>query len=342
MSRWPGGADSGASADVVAPDAVFGRAVAARGGQTRVSDSPVVIADRLTKRFGKVTAVADLNLEIRAGQIVGFLGPNGAGKTTTIRMLMGFLRPTAGHATILGAAAGDVAVRSRIGYLPGDLRVEPSMTGGQLFAWYGRLRQRHNQRRVDELTQRLGLDPSRRFDALSKGNRQKVGIVQALCHDPQVLILDEPTTGLDPLVQREFLALLAEAAQRGTAVLFSSHVLPEVERVASQVAIIRSGRLVTVATVDDLLDKARRRLELRFAAPVPADTFLGVPGVTEVQVDGRTAVLAVDGPVGPALRAATDSGTLLRVNPAGDDLEDLFVSLYRSDPGQRRIEVRQS
>src|SRR5690242_15482827 len=124
----------------------------------------------LTKRFGKLTAVADLDLDVAEGEILGFLGPNGAGKTTTIRMLMGFLRPTAGHATVLGARAGDIGVRGRIGYLPGDLRVDPTMTGAQLFTWYGRLRGRHNPARVDELTQRLGLDPTRPFGTLSKGN----------------------------------------------------------------------------------------------------------------------------------------------------------------------------
>jgi beta-exotoxin I transport system ATP-binding protein len=290
---------------------------------------PAIAVTGLTKRFGKVTAVADLTLEVAAGQILGFLGPNGAGKTTTIRTLMGFLRPTSGQARVLGARAGDVPTRGRIGYLPGDLRVEPSMTGTELFAWYGRLRGRHDQGRVDELCQRLGLDPTRPFGALSKGNRQKVGIVQAFCHDPEVLLLDEPTSGLDPLVQREFLNLLEAAAGRGAAVLFSSHVLPEVERAAHRVAIIRAGRLVTLATVDELLDRARRRLELRFAGSLPGNAFDQVPGVAEVDVHDHTAILTIDGPVGPAMRAATEAGTLLRVNPAGDDLEDLFVSLYR-------------
>ena len=307
-----------------------------------MSGTPAILAHGLTKRFGKLTAVADLDLEVAPGQILGFLGPNGAGKTTTIRMLMGFLRPTAGHARLAGDRAGNIAVRHRIGYLPGDLRIDPTMTGRQLFAWYGRLRGHHDQRRVDELTGRLGLDPTRPFGTLSKGNRQKIGIVQALCHDPQVIILDEPTTGLDPLVQREFLALLAQAAQHGAAILFSSHVLPEVERAASHVAIIRAGRLVTTSTVDALLDQARRRLELRFATPVPAGAFTGVTGVVDAQVHEQTAVLTIDGPVGPALRAATDAGPLLRVNPAGDDLEDLFVSLYRTDPhpASERTEVR--
>jgi ABC-2 type transport system ATP-binding protein len=290
---------------------------------------PAIVADRLTKRFGALTAVRDLSLSVATGEIVGFLDPNGAGKTTTIRTLLGFLRPTAGTATVLGARlARDAHVRRRVGYLPGDLRVEPAMTGADLFAFYGRLRGGVNRSRVDELVAHLDLDPGRRFGTRSKGNRQKVGIVQAFCHDPDVLILDEPTTGLDPLVQREVLALVREAAARGAAVLFSSHVLPEVERIATRVAIIRAGDLVRVATVDELLDHARRRIELRFAEPVPATIFDGVPGVVDAHHDGRAVTVTVDGPVGPALRAATAAGTVLRVNPAGDDLEDLFLSLY--------------
>jgi len=230
-----------------------------------------------------------------------------------------------------------VGLRRRIGYLPGDLRIEPAMTGSQLFAWYGRLRGGLDQARVDELVQRLDLDPSRPFRALSKGNRQKVGIVQAFCHRPEVLVLDEPTSGLDPLVQREFLDLVQEAAATGAAVLFSSHVLPEVERAAHRVAIIRQGRLVTQATVDDLLDRARHRLELRFAEPVPAALFDRVPGVVEAYLDGPTATIVVDGPVGPALRIATGDADLLRVRDVGDDLENLFVSIY--EPADQAMEV---
>jgi ABC-2 type transport system ATP-binding protein len=301
--------------------------------------TPAITCDHLTKRFRAVTAVSDLTLQVTAGEIVGFLGPNGAGKTTTMRMLMGALRPSAGQCAVLGdSLARDVALRRRVGYLPGDLRVDPAMTGTQLFAWFGRLRGGVDRVRVDDLVQRLGLDPSRPFGSLSKGNRQKVGIVQALQHDPDVLVLDEPTTGLDPLVQREFLTLVRHAATRGAAVLFCSHVLPEVERIADRVAIIRSGKLVAESTVDDLLDRARRRLELRFADPVPAGLFHQVPGVVDADLDGRAATVTVEGPVGPALRAATDAGTLLRVNPVGDDLEELFVSLYER-PGQP-MEVR--
>jgi ABC-2 type transport system ATP-binding protein len=283
----------------------------------------------LTKRFGALTAVSELDLEVEPGEVMGFLGPNGAGKTTTIRMLLGFLRPDAGSCSVLGGSpARDVALRGRIGYLPGDLKVDPAMTGMELFEWFGHLRGDSDRPRIDELVERLGLDPGRPFGTLSKGNRQKVGLVQAFQHDPDVLVLDEPTTGLDPLVQREFVRLLREATARGAAVLFSSHILPAVERIASRIAIIRSGKLVSVATVEDLLDIARRRLELRFAEPVSRDAFDGVPGVVEVEVEGQTAQITIDGAVGPALKAAVENGDLMRINNVGDDFEDLFVSLY--------------
>jgi ABC-2 type transport system ATP-binding protein len=291
--------------------------------------APAILCQAVSKRFGTVQAVAELDLQVEPGTIVGFLGPNGAGKTTTMRMLIGALTPTAGQCSVLGGSlAKDVRLRARVGYLPGDLRVDPALTGAQLFAWYARLRGSVSRARVDELVQRLDLDPTRPFKSLSKGNRQKVGIIAAMQHNPTVLLLDEPTTGLDPLVQREFLTIIREAARRGAAVLFSSHVLPEVERIADRVAIIRDGHLVTESTVDELLDSAGRRLELRYAAPIAPDAFTGAEGVTDVIVDDRTAVIAVKGPVGPALRAATHAGQLLRISPAGDDLEELFLSLY--------------
>lgn len=210
--------------------------------------------------------------------------------------------------------------------------MDPSMCGRDLFQWFGRLRGGVNQSRVDDLTERLQLDPTRPFGALSKGNRQKIGIVQAFMNDPEVLILDEPTTGLDPLVQRDFLELVRACAANGAAVLFSSHVLPEVERLASRVAIIRAGRLVTVATIDQLAEHARHRLELRFANPVPHDLFVGVPGVVAQQVDGRSVVITLDGPAGPAMEVAAKGPGLIRVSSAGDDLEDLFLKFYEGPP----------
>jgi beta-exotoxin I transport system ATP-binding protein len=293
------------------------------------ADAAVITTDRLTKRFPTVTAVSELSMEVRAGEIVGFLGPNGAGKTTTIRMLLGFLRPTAGRCLVLGGSLREEpALRRRVGYLPGDFRIDPTMSGADLFAWFGHLRGGVSRARLLALIDRLDLDPTRSFGTLSKGNRQKVGLVQAFMHDPDVLILDEPTTSLDPLVQREFLRMLQEATHRGAAVLFSTHVLPEIERIAWRVAIIRAGQLVTLSTVDSLLDRARHRLEFRFAGTIDRKLFDGVPGVVASEVDGHTATVTIDGPEGPALQRAAALPGLLRVNSAGDDLEDLFLSLY--------------
>lgn len=290
---------------------------------------PLVVTQRVSKQFGSVRAVADLSLEVEAGEIVGFLGPNGAGKTTTIRMLMGFIAPSSGRCLVFGASLRDRwDLRRRVGYLSGDFRMDPAVSGRDLFRWFGRLRGGVDRSRVEELTERLQLDPTRPFGTLSKGNRQKIGIVQAFMNDPDVLLLDEPTTGLDPLIQREFLDLVRASAVRGAAVLFSSHVLPEVERLASRVAIIRAGRLVMASTVDQLVEHARHRLELRFANPVPDDLFAGVPGVVGQQVDGKSVVITLNGPAGPAMGVAAAGPGLLRVSSAGDDLEDMFLKLY--------------
>ena len=297
------------------------------------TERAVIAAERLSKRFGKIRAVSDLTLDVMPGEIVGFLGPNGAGKTTTIRMLMGFISPTSGTCSVMGGSLrSEPPLKRHIGYLPGDFRMDSSMTGRDLFNWFGGLRGGVDRKRVDELTSRLQLDPTRPYGALSKGNRQKIGIVQAFMHDPKVLILDEPTSGLDPLLQREFLDLVRESAAQGAAVLFSSHVLPEVERLASRVAIIKAGRLVTSSTVDDLIDHARHRLELRYTAPVPPDLFNDVPGVVQQEIDHKTVVLTLDGPVGPAMRVAASQPGLVRVSPATDELEDLFIKLYDGGP----------
>jgi ABC-2 type transport system ATP-binding protein len=283
----------------------------------------------LGKDFGTTRAVDRISFTVQAGSVTAFLGPNGAGKSTTIRLLLGMLRPTRGTGRLLGGEPlADPRLLGRVGYLPGDFRLEPTMTGTELFRWFGRLRGRYDAQRVDALIARLGVEADKPFGSLSKGNRQKIGIVQAFQHQPEVLLLDEPSSGLDPLVQHELLALVRESADDGAAVLFSSHVLPEIERAADRIVIIRSGQLVDDAPVDSLLDRARQRLELRWATEIDAATVRALPGVVEATVHGRIATIVVDGPVGPALRGAADAGTLQRVRPAGDDLEELFLSYY--------------
>ena len=284
----------------------------------------------LTKQFGKVAAVTDLSLEVDRGGVFGFLGPNGAGKTTTIRLLLGFLRPTRGAATVLGGTGADPRIRARIGYLPGDLRLPPSYTAKEAFEFYGAVRGGIDARRWGALAERLELDPSRRIGELSTGNRRKVGIVCAFMPEPELLVLDEPTSGLDPLLQRELLGLVRERAAQGATVFLSSHVLPEVERVADRVAILRGGRLLAVFGVEELRRRARQRLELEVSGPVDAARFAQIPGVVEAVADGGTLRLVVEGSVDAVLKAASEL-TVVRITSREANLEEVFFSLFQGD-----------
>jgi ABC-2 type transport system ATP-binding protein len=282
----------------------------------------------LVKRFGSLTAVDRLDLSVAAGEIYGLLGPNGAGKTTTIRALLGYLKPTEGELFVNGADARDPDVRRRIGYLPGDLRLDRKRHVGQLLRWYGRLRGGVPESRVDELCERLSLDHSRTFGELSKGNRQKVGVVQAVMHEPDVLLLDEPTSGLDPLMQREVLRLVQERSDAGAAVLFSSHIITEVEEVADRVGILRLGRKVMEDTVEGMQTVTQiQKLHLRFGAALDPDALSGVDGVTQVRVDGERATVTVAGSVGPLVSRLAG----LDVQHISTDpmlLDDIFYGVY--------------
>jgi ABC-2 type transport system ATP-binding protein len=284
----------------------------------------------LTKRFGEVTALDHLDLEVWAGEVFGFLGPNGAGKTTAIRLLLDYLRPSAGGARVLGLEArGDsLAVRRRTGYLPSEMNLDPRLTGSELLEYYANLRGGIDEAWRDELIGRINLDPSRSLRELSTGNRKKVGIVQAFMHRPELMILDEPTSGLDPLVQRTFLELVRETASAGACVFLSSHVLTEVEDVADRVGILREGRLVTVDTVDALTERAVRRLHLRFAQPVPAEAFTGLDGVRDIQVDGTTVDASVSGSPDALVKVAARY-QLLDLDAREHDLEQVFLDYYR-------------
>ncbi|NLA37096.1 MAG: ABC transporter ATP-binding protein [Actinobacteria bacterium] len=291
----------------------------------------VIQTTGLTKRYGSTEALSQLDLAIPAGSIFGYLGPNGSGKSTTIRMLMGLIRPSAGTATVLGH---DV-VRERhlvhrlVGYLPGDFRGYRQLSAGQYLEFVSNLRGGVDPRVVDTLVQRFGLDLQRRIGTMSHGNQQKVGIVQACMHEPDLLILDEPTQGLDPLMQREFLDLLREFRDAGRTVFLSSHVLSEVEAVADEVGIIRHGRLVMTSGVAELKRRARRRVALTFVegVDVPVAALTAAAGVVElVAVDGG-AELVVEGSMEELLRVAAPLG-VERVISNDVDLEDLFMQYY--------------
>ncbi|HEV3505408.1 MAG TPA: ABC transporter ATP-binding protein [Actinomycetes bacterium] len=292
---------------------------------------PVIRAVALSKRFGSVEALRDLDLEVQPGEVFGYLGPNGAGKTTTIRLLLDFIRPTSGRIEVLGGTGADPAVRRRIGYLPAELPIDPRWTARDLIDFYGTLRGGVDAGWVQELLGRFDLDPGRRLGELSTGNRRKVGIVQAVIHRPELLVLDEPSGGLDPLLQYEFQRLVRELAGAGTTVFLSSHVLPEVEALAGRVAILRRGELVTVAGVEQLRQQARQRIELRLARPADAGLFAGVPGVVEAKADDTRIRLVVEGPMGPTLRAAAGL-EVQRIVTHEVDLEDVFLSYYQEQP----------
>jgi len=298
-----------------------------------MNEQPVILTRGLTKHYGTVRALEDLDLAIPAGEIFGFLGPNGAGKTTTIRTLLDEIRPTAGSAAILGRDTHrySVELRRHIGYLPSDLSLYLNLTGRDVLTFFANLRGGVDRAYVDKLAARLHADLSRKTGDLSSGNRQKVGLIQAFMNRPALLILDEPSTGLDPLVQREFQAMMREAAADGAAVFLSSHTLSEVQRVAHRVGIIREGRLVALESVADLRAKAIRRIELDLSAPAEAAVLGAVPGVRDVTVEGNRAFLSYDGRMEDLLRAVMDRYELLDIRTQEADLEEIFLTYYRTE-----------
>jgi ABC-2 type transport system ATP-binding protein len=287
----------------------------------------------LSKQYGSVRALESLDLAVREGEIFGFLGPNGAGKSTTIRLLLGFLHPSAGEGRVLGldCVRDSVAIRRRIGYLPGGIALYDSLTGAQLLDYLARLGGRAPARRA-ELCDRLELSNGtlgRLVREYSRGMRQKIGIIQALQHDPELAILDEPTEGLDPLMQRAFYDVLDELRAAGRTIFFSSHVLSEVERVCDRVAIVRRGRLVALEDVEALLARRKRNVEMRVEGPPPS--LDGVAGVSAIKVlpDGRF-TSHLEGDVGPFLAAIRDVRVVdLTIEPA--HLEEAFLEFYEGD-----------
>ena len=282
----------------------------------------------LTKTFGELVAVDTLDLEVQPGEVFGFIGPNGAGKTTTIRMLLDILRPTSGSATVLGGSPGDPKIRDRVGVLPADLFLDPRHRVRAAIDFLGSLRSGFDRSVVDRLLERFDLAPDRTIGELSTGNRRKVGVVQAFAHRPALLILDEPTSGLDPLLQHEFLNLVEETVADGATVFLSSHVLPEVERVADRVGVLRQGRLVAIGTIDDLRSRVRQRLDLHLADATGAESLRDVEGVVDVEVHGTVVTVVVEGSVDAVVKAASRF-TVERIVSGDTDLEDAFLELYR-------------
>lgn len=293
-----------------------------------------IATEDLTKSYDGRRGIVDVTLEVRVGEVFGFLGPNGAGKTTTIRLLLDLIRPTSGRASVLGldVRRGSLEIRRRVGYLPGELALWERMTGAELLAFLGELRGGVDPRYVAELAERLGCDLSARIGSLSHGSKQKVALIQAFMHRPELLVLDEPTTGLDPLMQEEFQRMVAEVRAEGRTVFLSSHILREVERVCDRVGIVREGRLVAVEDVGDLRAREVRVLDLRFATPVPASAFRGLPGVHEVEAQGDGIRLTVAGPLDAVVKAAARH-EVVDLTSHEPSLEEIFLRFYGGQGG---------
>lgn len=298
-------------------------------------DAPAVRTEGLTKRFGPVVAVDDLTLTVPRGEVFGFLGPNGAGKSTTLRLLLGLVRPTAGRAEVLGIDIADVRRAHRhLAYVPGDVSLWPKLTGAECLELLGNLHGGTDRARRDALVERFQLDPSKRARTYSKGNRQKVALVAAFATDAELLLLDEPTSGLDPLMEREFRACVGEAVAQGRTVFLSSHILGEVEALCRRVGILRSGRLVEVAHIDQLREMHGAELDVDLADGADAAPALAsVDGVAEVTATPTGVRIRLAGPPGPVLAALAER-PVTGLRSRETSLEEIFLTYY-GDGGAR-------
>ncbi len=295
--------------------------------------APAVETTALTKRFGRHRGIEDVTLTVRAGEVFGFLGPNGAGKTTMIRTLLGLLAPTAGRARVLGLDPhrDGVRVRERVGNLPAEFAFDDGVTGAGLLDLLGDLRGLGDRTRATALAERFDADLTRPMGDLSRGNRQKIGIVQALAHRPALVFMDEPTAGLDPLMQEEFERLVGELRDEGTTVFLSSHNLTEVDRLCDRVGVIRNGRLVAEEAIGDLPARAARRVVIEFASPEGAQAVAALPGATTPRVDGCRVTVTFTGALDDLLAAAAHH-PVVDLEVSRPTLEETFRAFYDDRP----------
>ena len=297
-----------------------------------MNNSLVIHTSGLTKFYGKQLGIENVNLVVRQGEVFGYLGPNGAGKTTTIRILLDFIRPTRGSAVVfeLDIRRHSVDIRRRVGYLNGELALYNNMTGEDLLKYLGNLRGGLDWKYVKDLAARFQCDLPRRIQGLSLGNKQKLGLLQAFMHKPELLILDEPTNGLDPLMQREFYDLLTETKREGRTIFLSSHILPEVEKVCARVGIIRRGKLVTVETIETLKSHSVRKLEIHFARAVPKESFNNLPGVRDINIRDNLLTCNVVGSL-DALVKTSAQFEIVNIISHEPTLEEIFMTYYEGE-----------
>ncbi len=294
--------------------------------------TPVVLTEKLGKTYrgGKTRfALQNLDLAVQQGEIFGYLGPNGAGKTTTIKLLLDLIRPDIGSVRLFGldSRRDSAAIRRRVGYLPGDLSLWPGQTGAQVMRYFAQVRGLKDMRFTDTLVERLSFDPSKRVRSYSSGNRRKLGLILALMHQPELLILDEPTGGLDPLLQQDFIAMMREARAAGQTVFLSSHMLNEVQAICDHVGILRDGRLLAVQAIADLSHASFHQVTITLRDPAPAGMLAGVAGVSEIYANGPTLHARVTGDFDPLLKALAPLYVRsIQVNEPS--LEDIFMAYY--------------
>lgn len=296
-------------------------------------EQPAIRMEGLTKRFGRETlAVDSIDLEVPPGSVFGFIGPNGAGKTTTIRMMCDLIRPTSGRVLVLGSdpRRDGATLRQRIGYLPGELRLDERLTPSEALAFFSNLRGVPVKPAL-ELAERFDLPLDRKIGELSRGNKQKVGIVQAFAHDPDLVILDEPTSGLDPILQRSFQELLTDRVGSGLTAFMSSHVLSELQQVATVVGMVKDGRLLAVRTVEEMSREAPHKVQVKFTGPPPAGFLDGIDGIRDVEVDGATVRLLSTGPMDRLVKALAEH-EIVELHSTEPDLEETFLRLYEDGP----------
>jgi len=294
----------------------------------------IIEAENLTKSYGSKRGIADVSFQVEEGEVFGFLGPNGAGKTTTIRLLMALLRADAGSARIAGLDCWKqtLEIKRLVGYMPGEPALDPNLTGGQILEYFGHLRGGVDHAYLKQLIGRFELDTSRKFRQYSTGNKRKVVLIQAFMHRPRLLILDEPTRGLDPLNQQEFDRLVFEARDEGRTVFLSSHVLSEVEKTCTRVGIIRDGTLVRIGDVAEVKAIKRYEMTITFANAIPAETFKTLDGVIEVEAlnHGHGVRLAMQGPADAVIKAAARF-SLVSLTSVEPSLEDIFLRYSEGD-----------
>lgn len=293
----------------------------------------VIKTENLTKYYGKSRGIENLNLEVEEGEIFGFIGPNGAGKSTTIRTLLSLIYPTSGSATIFGKdiVKDGEEIKEEIGYLPSEVFYYDGMRVIDLLkysaSFYKRPKEKINKR-ITDLAKLLDLDLKKKIDDLSYGNKKKVGIIQGLLHEPKLIILDEPTGGLDPLMQQKFFQLLRDENKRGATILFSSHILSEVQKMCNRVAIIKEGKIVKVEKISDLMENNTKKFKLETAEPIDKKIFASIKGVNDLKQEGKAITFIFRGHLGDVTKVIAKLN-LVNLEVTEPDLEEIFLHYYK-------------